>query len=101
MSGTDELDAAIRNSELARARLAVTARELQSRLSPRRMVDDAIDGATSSAVGLMESAEEAARRRPRAAASIGIVLGLFVVRKPLRRIVSRIFRRSRKRRIDE
>ena len=84
MSGdTPEIAAARIEAERARARLMVTARELQERLSPGRLSRDAWQGAKSKGADLAEDAVDAVRRRPAVASGVVAAIALFLAREPL------------------
>ena len=79
MSDDKELDAARRDAEAARAHMLGTAHELQARLSPSNLAEDAIVAARAKGV----AAIEVARRNPIAvsAAALGVVA--LIARRPI------------------
>lgn len=91
MSDSVRLEAAAIEAQAARARLMETMHELQARLDPPRLIDEAVTTAKSGALGLVEQARDAAFRRPGVAFAIGAGAALLVLRRPLRRL----FRRKR------
>lgn len=80
---TPEIAAARIEADRARARLMVTARELQERLSPGRLSRDAWEGAKMKGADLAEDAVDAVRRRPAIAGGVVAALALFLAREPL------------------
>ncbi len=90
MSDSLDLETAALQAREARARLAGTAQEIQSRLAPARLLDDAVGTVRDGATELAHSTADAARRRPRAAiaaAGIGVAL---LAHRPLWRLARRI-----------
>ncbi|MBA3510665.1 DUF3618 domain-containing protein [Sphingomonas sp.] len=80
---TPEMAAAGIEAERARARLMETARELQERLSPAVLAQNAWEGAKSKGADLAEDAVDAVRRRPAIAGGIAAAIALFLAREPL------------------
>lgn len=74
MSEVDNLEA---DAEATRDRIAATVDDLQHRLSPRTLVNNAFDGITAQGTDLMASVQKAARGNPigllGAALAIGVV----------------------------
>lgn len=60
-----------------------TARELQERLSPATLAQNAWDGAKSKGADLAEEAVDAVRRRPAIAGGVVAAIALFLAREPL------------------
>lgn len=84
MSGdTPEVAAARIEAARARARLMDTARELQDRLSPGTLAQNAWAGAKSKGADLAEEAVDAVKRRPAIAGGVVAALALFLAREPL------------------
>lgn len=84
MSGdTPEVAAARIEAARARARLMDTARELQDRLSPGTLAQNAWAGAKSKGADLAEDAVDAVKRRPAIAGGVVAALALFLAREPL------------------
>ena len=84
MSGdTPEIAAARIEAERARARLMDTARQLQERLSPGTLAQNAWEGAKSKGADLAEDAVDAVRRRPAIAGGVVAAIALFLAREPL------------------
>ena len=80
---TPEVAAARIEAERARARLMETARELQERLSPATLAQNAWEGAKSKGADLAEDAVDAVRRRPAIASGVVAAIALFLAREPL------------------
>src|SRR5687767_15528164 len=80
---TPEVAAARIEAERARARLMDTARELQERLSPGALAQNAWEGAKSKGADLAEEAVDAVRRRPAIASGVVAAIALFLAREPL------------------
>ena len=96
MSDSTELETAALQVREARARLAGTVHELQSRLAPAKLLDDAVETVRSGATELAHTTADAARRRPQAAtAALGVGV-LLVLRRPLWRLVRRVTGRAAK-----
>lgn len=80
---TPEVAAARIEAERARARLMDTARQLQDRLSPGTLAQNAWQGAKSKGADLAEEAVDAVRRRPAIASGVVAAIALFLAREPL------------------
>ena len=80
---TPEIAAARIEAERARARLMETARELQARLSPGTLAQNAWGGAKSKGADLAEDAVDAVRRRPAIAGGVVAAIAMFLAREPL------------------
>ena len=80
---TPEVAAARIEAERARGRLMETARELQERLSPGTLAQNAWQGAKEKGADLAEEAVDAVRRRPAIAGGVVAALALFLAREPL------------------
>ncbi len=80
---TPEVAAARIEAERARARLMETARELQERVSPATLAQNAWEGAKSKGADLAEDAVDAVRRRPAIASGVVAAIALFLAREPL------------------
>lgn len=84
------LEVAVLQAREARARLAGTAEELQSRLAPSRLLDDAVETVRTGATELALTTAKSARRRPRAAIAVAVVGVFLLVRRPSWRLARRI-----------
>lgn len=87
---TLEIAAARINAERARGRMMATAHQLQDRLSPKTLAQNAWEGAKMKGADLAEDAVDAVKRRPAAAGSIAAALVLFLARHPLMNLAERI-----------
>ena len=70
-------------ADRARARLMESARELQERLSPGTLAQNAWEGAKIKGADFAEDAVDAVRRRPALAGGVVAALTLFLAREPL------------------
>jgi hypothetical protein len=77
-------------AEKARAQLMETAQELQQRLSPAVLAQNAWEGAKSKGADLAEDAVDAVRSRPAIAGGIVAALALFLAREPLMDAASKL-----------
>jgi hypothetical protein len=89
-----EILKAKRQAELARRNALATASELQRRLKPSTLASNAWEGVTDKAADVSNGAVEAVKARPVAASAAVGAVTLFLVRSPLRSILSRLFRRK-------
>lgn len=80
---TPEIAAARINAERARGRMMASAHQLQERLSPRTLAQNAWEGAKIKGADLAEDAVDAVKKRPAAAGSVAAALVLFLARHPL------------------
>ena len=99
MSGdTPQVAAARIRAERERAQLMETARELQERLSPGVLAQNAWEGAKSKGADLAEDAVDAVRARPAIASGIVAALAFFLAREPLMDAAGKLTRRVKNRR---
>jgi hypothetical protein len=87
---TPQIAAARVKAETARARLMATARELQLRISPRNLAQNAWEGAKLKGADMAEDAVDAVRARPIAATGIVAALALFLAREPLKDLAGQV-----------
>lgn len=92
MTGDPKLIAAQAQVEAARTRLFDTLGEVQTRLKPANIAQNAMDSATTSLTAAAHRGADAARARPYAAAGIAGGVVLFLARG----WVCKLFRRKRK-----
>lgn len=78
-----ELESAQTQSEDARKRLTGTMVDLQSRLSPKTLAKDAIDGLKEAGNTFAEAGIDTARNHPGKVAGAAAALGLVLLRKPI------------------
>ena len=81
---TPEVTAARIEVERARAQLIQTAHDLQARLKPKALAQNAWEGAKIKGADLAEDAVDAVRKRPLAATGVVAAIALFLAREPLR-----------------
>jgi hypothetical protein len=87
----NELKLAKQEAELARRRLAATAAELQLRLKPGTLAQNAWSGVKDKSGDLADDAVEAVKARPVPVAAALTVFTLFLARAPLKSAVSWLF----------
>ncbi len=92
-AGIDKLDEAEADAAAARARLADTLDEIQTRLAPSQLFGDAIDGIRTRSADLAETAGEIVRDRPATVAAGAAGVALLFARKPIARLAARLFSR--------
>lgn len=80
----ERLARAEKRSAIARARLQVTASVLKSRLTPRRLVQDAVHEARRTSEAIAEGSADAAKRHPVALVSLLAGLLAFMIRRKMR-----------------
>ena len=86
-----ELTRARQEAERARRRLTSTLGELQRRLSPSTIANNAWEGVTDRAGEIAEDAVEAVKARPAAVSAALGAFTLFLARGPIRAGLSRLF----------
>jgi ElaB/YqjD/DUF883 family membrane-anchored ribosome-binding protein len=89
MSTDPELLAAEARVQAARARLFGTLGEVQSRLKPSNIAQDALDSASQGVATAARKSAEVVRARPYAAAAVAGALGLVLARG----WIAKLFRR--------
>ena len=85
-----KVSAARIEADRARARLMESARELQERLSPGTLAQNAWEGAKIKGADLAEDAVDAVRRRPAIAGGVVAALTLFLAREPLMELAGKL-----------
>lgn len=93
-AGIDKLDEAENDVAIARAQLSVTVDEIQARLAPSQLFDDALTEVKTRSADLAETAGEVVRDRPGAVAASAAGVALLLARKPIARLARRIFSRT-------
>ena len=83
MKESPQILAARLEVERRRGRLIDTGRELQARLSPKKLTHDAWEGAKSKGADLAENAVDAVKARPVAAVGVIAAVTMFLARGPL------------------
>jgi hypothetical protein len=86
-----EIEQAKREAELARHRLETTVGALQQRLHPKTLATDAWEGAKEKGSDLTDSAMGVVRERPAAVSAALAAFALFLARRPIGRVVGRMF----------
>jgi ElaB/YqjD/DUF883 family membrane-anchored ribosome-binding protein len=81
---TPEVTAARIEAERAKAQLMQCAQDLQSRLKPKTLAQNAWEGAKVKGADLAEDAVDAVRKRPLAATGVVAAIALFLAREPLK-----------------
>jgi hypothetical protein len=87
----NELKLAKQEAELARRRLTATAAELQLRLKPGTLAQNAWSGVRDKSGEIADDAVEAVKARPVPVAAALTAFTLFLARAPLKAAVSRLF----------
>lgn len=87
-----EIDVAQAEVTEARAHLLGTIEEIQQRLAPRNLVDEAITQVRTKSADLAESAGRTVRERPATIATGAAGLALLLAHKPLGRLASKFLR---------
>ena len=84
-----DVAAAKARAEAARARLFGTLGQVQTRLKPANLAQDAVDSAAQGVASVARKGVDAARARPVAAAGIVGAIGLFLARGWIGNMLSR------------
>lgn len=79
----------------ARARLVRTFAEVQERLDPRNLMNDAWRGIRKRSDEIVDEAVDLARRKPLAVGAVLAGIALFVARRPAARTLGRLLARRR------
>lgn len=96
MSAEEDVKLAEARVTEARSRLTGTVGDIQRRLHPQLLLRTAWDGVRETSVSLADDAVETAKARPGAAAGVAGVVAALALRRPLGRLVRRVFSRKRK-----
>ena len=98
MSGTEtdarDIEQAKRNASRAKARMQSTVGALKQRLSPRNIVADAKGKVREKTGAVTQRASGAVRKRPAATTTAAGVAALVLFRKPVGKLIKRLFRRK-------
>jgi hypothetical protein len=89
VTDTTALDAASLQARMAREKLMGTAHQLQARLDPATLLDEAVETVRTGAADLALTTSATARRRPAVAAGAVVAGLLLLLRRPLWRLVRR------------
>ena len=87
MKDSPQMLAARLEVERRRGRMIDTSRELQARLSPKKLTQDAWEGAKSKGADIAESAVDAVKARPVATVGVLAAVTMFLARGPLMDLV--------------
>lgn len=90
-TGATPLAIAQARSTAARARLSDTMSQLQARLNPRMLAQDAATGLVEKGKSVAAEGMETARQNPAAVAGGAAALGLVLARRPLTRLLQRLW----------
>jgi hypothetical protein len=85
----------------ARERLLTSLRTLQARLSPSTLATSAWDNVRDRGEQVANDVRRAAARRPMVSGAVVASLLAFIARRPLRRLIARVTRRTRNSHGDE
>jgi hypothetical protein len=85
-----EIEQAKRDAIRAKARFERTLAEVQGRLRPGNLAEEAWDGVKDKSADLAEGALQAVKSRPKAVSLALGALAVFLARQPLKRAVSRL-----------
>ena len=90
---TDTPQVAAARIEVARTRAALleTVRELQQRLQPKTLANEAWEKAKGKGADLAEDAVDAVKRRPVAAGGVVAALAMFLAREPIKDGVVKLY----------
>jgi predicted transcriptional regulator len=93
-SNVAEVDVACAEVTQARSHLLGTIEEIQARLAPRNIVDEAMEQLRMRSVDFAKNAGRTARERPMTVVASVTGLALLLAHKPLGRLVAKILRRN-------
>ena len=91
MTDTPKVSAARIDVARTRAALIETARELQARLQPKTLANEAWEKAKNKGADLAEDAVDAVKKRPVATGGVVAALTMFLAREPLKGAVSNLY----------
>lgn len=91
---TTGVEAAQSQVDAARGRLMATVEEIQQRIAPSTLMDEALDQVRSRSTELAQSAGRIARERPATVVATAAGIGAVLARRPLARLAARIFGRK-------
>ena len=91
MTETPKIVAARIDVARTRAALIDTARELQARLQPKVLANEAWEKAKNKGADLAEDAVDAVRKRPVATGGVVAALTMFLAREPIKDAVSNLY----------
>lgn len=85
-SNINDVEVAQSQVDAARGRLMATVEEIQQRIAPSTLMDEAIEQVKTRSAEFAQSAGQAVRDRPATVAATVAGLGLLVAAKPLSRL---------------
>jgi hypothetical protein len=91
VTDTPKIAAARIEAERARAELLETAREIQARLQPKVLANEAWEKAKMKGADLAEDAVDAVAKRPVAVGGAVAALAMFFAREPLKKATVRFY----------
>ena len=91
MTDTPKVAAARIEVERTRASLIDSARDLQSRLQPKVLVNEAWEKAKIKGADLAEDAVDAVKKRPVAAGSVVAAVTMFLAREPIKDGITNLY----------
>jgi len=91
-----DIEQAKRNAAAAKARMQTTVGALKQRLNPKTIAADAVENVKEKTGAIGERASDVARRRPVATGAAAGLAALIVFRKPVGKLVRRLFGRKAK-----
>ena len=91
MTDSPKIAAARIEVEKTRATLLDTLRELQQRLQPKTLVNDAWEKAKDKGADLAEGAVDAVAKRPVAVGGVVAALAMFLAREPLKKATVKFY----------
>ena len=94
MIETAKIDRAQARVDAARDRLLGTAQEIQARLAPDRLFDEAVSAARTRSAAFARDAGEAVRKRPATVAAAVVASVALFAHKPLLHLGRKFFGRS-------
>jgi ElaB/YqjD/DUF883 family membrane-anchored ribosome-binding protein len=87
-SNVSEVDVAQSEVDNARGRLMATIEQIQQRIAPSTLMDEAIDQVKTRSAELAQSAGQVVRERPATVAAAAAGIGLLLAAKPLSKLFS-------------
>jgi ElaB/YqjD/DUF883 family membrane-anchored ribosome-binding protein len=79
----------------ARGRLMATVEQIQARLAPTNLVEEALEQVKARSADLAQNAGKVVRERPATVAATAAGIGLLLAHKPLARLAGGLFGRAK------
>lgn len=95
MTAAKSIELAQADVDAARARLFRTLEQIQSQVSPSRLMEDVVDNVRAGSATAVQTAGEVVRNRPGAVAGAAAAGALILAHKPLLRLGQRLFGRRK------